>query len=193
MTPLLEGCPSKAKEAPPHRIRLTPLDTNRVFFWKTSSLCIHACFNVICNNHCLLMRYHFEGNDNIMIMLECGDKHYVVPGWSVELEHVLSPYLGWSREKYTCIVTIDLVIKKSEEFLNKLGFFYESCTSQYKSFFADILVLTSVHFALSVFWCYQTQTLSSLFWYFNWNIWQKLSTIHFFYNQIFVHLIVVVW
>ena len=32
MTQLLEGWPTKAKEAPsPHQLRLTPLDTNPVF------------------------------------------------------------------------------------------------------------------------------------------------------------------
>ena len=31
MTPSLEGLPTKAKEAPPHEIRLAPLDTNPVF------------------------------------------------------------------------------------------------------------------------------------------------------------------
>ena len=33
MTPSLEGWPTKTKEAPsPHEVRLTPLDTNPVFF-----------------------------------------------------------------------------------------------------------------------------------------------------------------
>ena len=32
MTPLLEGLPTKAKEAPsPHEVKLAPLDTNPVF------------------------------------------------------------------------------------------------------------------------------------------------------------------
>ena len=31
MIPSLEGWPNKAKEAPPHEVRLTPLDTNPVF------------------------------------------------------------------------------------------------------------------------------------------------------------------
>ena len=31
MTPTLEGSPTKAKEAPPHEVRLAPLDTNPAF------------------------------------------------------------------------------------------------------------------------------------------------------------------
>ena len=31
MTPSLEGWPTKAIETPPHKVRLTPLDTNPVF------------------------------------------------------------------------------------------------------------------------------------------------------------------
>ena len=31
MTPSLEGSSAKAKEAPPHEVRLAPLDTNPVF------------------------------------------------------------------------------------------------------------------------------------------------------------------
>ena len=31
MTPSLEGSSAKAKEAPPHEVRMVPLDTNPVF------------------------------------------------------------------------------------------------------------------------------------------------------------------
>ena len=33
MTPSPEGWPTKAKETPPHEVRLAPLDANLVFKW----------------------------------------------------------------------------------------------------------------------------------------------------------------
>ena len=58
VTPSLEGWPTKAKEAPsPHEVRLTPLDTNPVFYRKYStmvrghSLTFHT---FVCqHSHCL--------------------------------------------------------------------------------------------------------------------------------------------
>ena len=45
MTPSLEGCPTKAKEAPsPHEIRLATLDTNPVF------QCLKVTLNVLWGN-----------------------------------------------------------------------------------------------------------------------------------------------
>ena len=57
MIPSLEGWPTKAKEAPsPHKVRLTPLDTNLVFqsllffisIHKKESLGISDIFNIVC-------------------------------------------------------------------------------------------------------------------------------------------------
>ena len=46
MTPLLEGWPTKAKEAPsPHEVRLAPLDTNPVF---------HSLWEKFAFNHLLI-------------------------------------------------------------------------------------------------------------------------------------------
>ena len=62
MTPSLEGLPTKAKEAPPHEVRLALLNTNPVF----------QCLREI-GNRCLQSTTSFP-KTSFFINVKCGSK-----------------------------------------------------------------------------------------------------------------------
>ena len=63
MTPSLEGVPTKAKEAPPHEVRLAPQDTNPVFNVSRENSTVSKIFE-----KCVYKRvYSFLDKNNVII------------------------------------------------------------------------------------------------------------------------------